>query len=511
MVTRYVDSANGNEANAGTSMGAAWRYPPGMTGSTHTADVTTGDFVEIQNGSSYTGRRFIPVGGVTYQGYGLGGTQITIKKVVPGHPALTYDYEVARERGVHQGSWALTTGSLGSGEVLRYNNSGADVGDVVIDGSAAGTGFDTVQMATVYTVTNLTLRRACILNASRRAIDAEAPTITLIEVQALASEEDNVVVHARSTGDYSAGGVVTITDCDFRNPNTDRNGTRIGTGLGDNFQGAPTDGFWKPTLNINGLYCEKHDDNKQCLRLHDAFGGMTIRNLHVYGDMAGNSTVDLGSIRGAFLMEDAYFYEGCNIFPVVRMTPDTGDVPPPSLLPSTGSITLRRIISNCQAGGFAGMLTVTSNNTGSGVLEGQVIVEACIGVGPQESEPFVRFWKSGMATSIGSSFRARVEGNLSFISGATANLILDSSLVNTVRCIIKNNFFPAESTFEVQATSYASVALFQAADSAATGNNDSYTWAQMLVDETTWGFGAASPALAAGIWQPYSQAPRQIG
>ena len=49
-------------------------------------------------------------------------------------------------------------------------------------------------------------------------------------------------------------------------------------------------------------------------------------------------------------------------------------------------------------------------------------------------------------------------------------------------------------------------------DAYATGNDDSHTWAEMLVDETTWGFSSvASPALVAGIWQPYSQAPRQLG
>ncbi len=509
MSTRYVDSANGNEANAGTSMGAAWRYPPGMTGSTHTADVTSGDFVEIQNGSSYTGRRFIPVAGVTYRGYGLGGTQITIKKVVPGFPTLTYDYEVARERGVHQGSWALTTGSLGSGEVLRYNNSGADVADVVIDGSPLGTAYDTVMMGGSYTVTNLALRRACILNASARGIDGEALVITLDEVQILYSAEDNVVVHARAAGDYGAGGSVTITDCDFRNPNTKRDGTPNASGLGDCFQAAPTDGYWKQALLIDGLYMYKLDDNKQSLRLHDAFGGNTVRNIHCVSSTSGNATVDLGSIRGEFLLEDAYFSEGCNIFPLVRMTPDPNN-PPASLLPSTGRITLRRIIGDCPLGDFAGMLTVTSNNAGSGTLEGQVVVESCVGVGPETSEPFVRLWKSGMATVIGTSFKATIRNNASFITGANAALIIDSSLVNSSRCRITNNFFPAEATFEIQSTSYASVALFQAANSSATGNNDAYTFSQMLFDADFF-IQASSPLLAAGIWQPYNPSRRQLG
>ncbi len=514
MQTYYVNSAEGNEANAGTSPEAAWRYPPGMTGSTHTADVVSGDVVEIENGSSYTGRRLIPVGGVTYQGRGLGGTQIVLKKVVKGAPFLTYDYNVAREPGVHQGSWALLTGTLGSAAVLRFDNSGASVADVVIDGAPVGTVRDTVQMGNSPSVTSATLLRACVLNSSKFGIRARALNVTVREVQVLSSEQGCLRVDTELPG-QGDGGAYIGTDLDLRNPQTTRNGTPSSL-LGDPYQGYPLDGEWLRTMFMDGVYIYKIDQDKQALVFHDALNGFEIRNVHVYGSPTGNSTIDCGSIRGPVLLEDFYFYEGCRSFHIMRLNPLVQN-PAPQLLAPNGFITMRRILVDGSTGGFSGMLTLASSNEPSGALDGRVVVESCIAIGPNEGEAFVTLWRSTMKPTVG-ALRATIRNNLSFMSGSQAHIVLppDSALPNGAadrkNYRTTNNFFPSSASFNIGSTNYASVALFEAADAYATGNDDSHTWAEMLVDETTWGFSSvASPALVAGIWQPYSQAPRQLG
>lgn len=516
MATRYVDSANGNEANAGTSMGAAWRYPPGMTGSTHTADVTSGDFVEIQNGSSYTGRRFIPVAGVTYRGYGLGGAQITIKKVVPGHAGITYDHPVAREPGVHQGSWALSLGTLGSANVLRYDGNNSDVADVVIDGGPAGTNRDTVLMGASASITNAALRRACVLNSAKIGIKTFALNPTFEEVQVLSAEQDCMTISTSSSSDYGAGGNLQASDIDLRNPNTDRDGDPVPGASGDLLQLLAVNGEWKRSAVIDGFYGYKLDSQKQAMNIHDCLNGVVLRNFHWNGDSNSSITIDGGSIRGRLLIEDGYVYEGSSNFHLLRLNPQAG-TNIPQILGPTGDITMRRIVVNAPSGGFSGLLTLASANTPSGALDGQVTVESCISIGPNTGQALVTLWKSTMQPTVG-TLRSNIRNNLSFMSGSQAHIILppNSALPNGAadrkNYRTTNNFFPSSASFEIGSTSYASVALFQAADAYATSNDDSHTYAEMLVDETTWGFASlASPALAAGIWQPYNQAPRQIG
>lgn len=516
MATRYVDSANGNEANAGTSMGAAWRYPPGMTGSTHTADVTSGDFVEIQNGSSYTGRRFIPVAGVTYRGYGLGGAQITIKKVVPGHAYLKYDHPVAREPGVHQGSWALSLGTLGSANVLRYDGNNSDVADVVIDGGPAGTNRDTVLMGASASITNAALRRACILNSAKVGVKTFALNPTFEEVQILSAEQDCMMVSTAASSDYGAGGNLQASHLDLRNPNTDRDGDPVPGATGDMLQLLAVNGEWKRSATIDGFYGYKLDSQKQAMNIHDCLNGVTLRNFHWEGDSNSSITIDGGSIRGRLLIEDGYVYEGSSNFHLLRLNPQSG-TNISQILSAAGNIVMRRITINAPVGGLCGLITLASSNTPSGALDGQVTTEACILVGPNAGQAAVLLWKSTMQPTVG-TLRAYTRGNMIFTSGSQEAIVLppDSALPNGAadrkNYRTTGNFFPSSASFNIGSTSYSSVALFQAADAYATDNDDSHTWAEMLVDETTWGFSSvASPALVAGIWQPYSQAPRQLG
>ncbi len=507
MAVHYVKSSGGSESNGGTSDSDAWLYPPGMTGSTHAGDVSFGDEVAIANGSSYTGRRLIPIEGVSYYGYGLGGAQITIKKVVKGCAALAYDYEVARERGVHQGSWELNAGSLGSAYVLRYDNDDASVADVTIYGDVYGTDRDTVLLGDSRTVINATLRRACVVNSAKIGVKAFALNPVIEEVQVLSASQDCMMISTESAGDYGIGGHLQINDIDLRNPNMDENGV-YHTATGDLLQMLAVDGEWKRSAVVDGFYGVKLDSPKQAANIHDCYGGYVLRNFHWVGDANSSMTIDGGSIRGRLLIEDGYLYEGSGNFHFLRLNPQSG-TNLTQILAATGHITLRRIVVNCPAGDFSGLLTLASANTPSGALDGTVIVESCVCVGAQAGQAIVKLWTASMQPTVG-TLKAIVRNNAFFMSGSQSHIDMPSGKAGNANYKISNNFFPSSSSFKIGSTTYSSVAAFEAAHSYATANDDAHTWEAMQFDEDSFKLGNGSPLLAAGIWHRHAPALRQI-
>src|SRR5215831_5968084 len=69
-ITYYIDSVGGNDANAGTSTGAAWRTVSKVN--TNTA-VTSSDTIRFKNGQTWAGTTLNPSHAPAYiGGYGVG-------------------------------------------------------------------------------------------------------------------------------------------------------------------------------------------------------------------------------------------------------------------------------------------------------------------------------------------------------------------------------------------------------------------------------------------------------
>ncbi len=118
--TYYVDSVNGNDANAGTSTSAPWKNSPGMSGYSGSGSLRPGDTVyfnssQAWNVCGWSGGFYLP-GGVSYIGDSWGGgTRATIRATCqcnggvirfyddPTHPTVFKGFNVDANNTVSSG------------------------------------------------------------------------------------------------------------------------------------------------------------------------------------------------------------------------------------------------------------------------------------------------------------------------------------------------------------------------------------------------------------------------
>ena len=451
MATYYVDSAAANDSGAGT-IGDPWKYVPGMNSATNS--LADGDTVNVKNGSSFTERLATTVDNVTYQGYDIGGTNMTVD-----YPASTSDVSVlttltlARTAGVNTGSWKIdrsgdSTGRNGSTGVCVYvDHAGCTFNDVEVIGNKSSTGNSTNRTDTVLIEsggTGCTFERFNIIGSTfesgtgsstaGRNLRIRAKNTILRYGKVTWSAGDCVYVQGQSANDLFESSTLTMFAVEIGGANSGYPNAPIVARAGDGLQIAPvseneTRGVFKGILAFSQCYFWSNQTNKQALTLQDNRAGAVLSHCHFKGITGGNAMVLLNIVNGPLTFESCWFEDPSRTFAVIRQTvPDNwggvGDnAQPQFIVGPSGVIT----ISNCTVVGDAGALyqntaTSTTHQDPSETLtfEGSLVISGHRHLSPDVSSETdaangnatgVLLWGASSTTLFTDTASVTIDGN----------------------------------------------------------------------------------------------------
>lgn len=394
MSTYYVDSTAANDNGAG-SIGSPWKYVPGMASANAAHTLADGDTVNIKNGSVFTQRLATTVDNVTYQGYGIGGTNIQIT-----YPANTADVSVlstvtlAREAGVHTGSWKVDRSSESTGRpnsaagaCVYVNHAGCTFTDIEVIGNTAATGTSTTRSDTVLIDDDgagCTFERFAIIGSTfsagtgnanaGRNMRVQGHSLTLRYGKSIWSAGGNTYVQGGSSNDYFDGSTMTANYVEFGGNNTGYPDAPSVDRQGALMQIAPATegdevGVFKGAFNVEQCYFWSVNHYKTGLNLHDGRAGIMVRRNHFKGlNNGGNAAILINITRGAMTIDGNWFEDPSANLSVIRQTvPDTwggtGDAAQPQYIVGPDGVLT---ISNNTVVGTAGTFYQnTATNTGN--------------------------------------------------------------------------------------------------------------------------------------------------
>lgn len=405
----YVDSSAANDNGAGTQ-GDPWKYVPGMASANGAHTLASGDVVNIKNGSVFTERLPTIVANVTYQGYGIGGTDIEIT-----YPANTSDVSVlstvtlARQTGTHEGSWKVDRsgdstgrGDNAAGACVYVDHAGCTFNDIEVIGNTEATGYSTSRSDTVLIDTDgegCAFERFAIVGSTRetgtgsstagRVMRIKGKNTTLLYGKAVWSSGGVIYVQGSSSNDYFENSTLTISCCELGGNNTGYPDAPDANRQGAVLQIAPVSenedvGVFKGAEDVQQCYVWGNNDWKSGFNLHDCRAGALIRYCHFKGISAdGQSVILINILRGALTIDNNWFEDPSGTLAVIRQTvPDTwggtGDYAQPQYIVGPDAVLT---ISNNTVVGIAGPLyqntaTNTNNQDPKETLtfEGQLII-----------------------------------------------------------------------------------------------------------------------------------------
>lgn len=388
MATYYVDSSAANDSGAGTQ-GDPWKYVPGMSSATNS--LADGDTVNVKNGSVFTERLATTVANVTYQGYGIGGTDLEI--TYPANIADLSDLStvtLARQAGTHEGSWKVdrsgeSSGRSGStGVCVFVDHAGCTFNDLEVIGNTAATGNSTTRSDTVLIEdggTGCTLERFAIVGStfesgsgsstSGRTLRVRGKNTTLNYGKVVWSSGDCIYVQGNSANDLFDGSTMTMRYVEVGGANSGYPNAPIVNRAGDGLQIAPvseneTRGVFKGIVDYQHVYWWSNQTYKQALTLQDNRAGGTVRYCHFKGITGGNAMILLNIVNGPLSISDNWFQDPSRTLAVIRQTvPDnwggTGDNAQPQFI--VGPDAVLTIARNTIAGDAGPLYQNTATNT----------------------------------------------------------------------------------------------------------------------------------------------------
>jgi hypothetical protein len=497
----FVDPENGLTTNNGLSADTPWKLIPGQTNASSQTGygVVSGDVVNIKNGSTTTLRIIPPATNMTFRGYGLASNVLSLTLPSPRNPANRITRRVAREWGVHEGMWTIDMAAINGSAIGATGNApGCVFEDVNIQGpSLLGThsGIEMGTSGSSGALTGFTLRRFRIANQNNRGMSMYMINL-LIEWGLIEyTNNDNITLWATTGSTSRNGSVDRIRNVEFREPNRLNATAEVGTD-GDFVQTIPVSNAYNATTIIENCTGYKTNTAKQGTVLLCTSSGakIEVKGLHLYG--GGSTQMLVGPLAGSAEYSDIYFEDACPTdLPLFRFDPTGASV---AYAMDTGSsLTIRNIIGKGVSRGL-----YSAVHTGSNDFDGAINIDGVTLVGANEGTlsyaSTVSLWSSTSGSTFGDNFQLNMKNVCDQLTGKP-HVILPASTANDSRFSIQSNAF-LEGEFRIGATSYASLAAFEAAHSAAT---DNITDDPQLTD--AYRPRAGSPLLGAGTHLGYTR------
>jgi len=491
MAEYFVDPLNGNDAAAGT-IGAPWKLIPGQTGANA---VVNGDTINVRNGTTTTLRVVPPQQNLVYRGYGLADNVLNINIPMPFVPWKTYPARIVRELGVHEGMWTINQGTInGSGIGNGGSTINVTLEDVQILGPSLVSTQNLIQIGTSASsgaLTGFTLRRFDLAYSNNRGISIFGLNLTAEYGKIRYCQNDNVTLFATAGSTQRTGSVDTFRYVEFIEPNLASERAESGT-EGDFVQNVPESGAYNASTIIEYCTGYKTTRAKQAFVFHNtsATSKVQVKFCKFYG---GGATNILASHNAGLMEFSNLFFE----FPTPTQLPlirfDPSDSSPPAYAMATGS---RLIIKNIVALGLTNGFYSSVRASGAYSFDGTITIKNNTALGTSYSTlngaSAISLWASDSSTTYGVNFILNLQNNLFGITGAP-NIVMPTGTAGDVRFRVQNNSFTEES-FAIGATTYDTLAAFQAAHASAVNNitGDPETTSEGYPNST-------SPLIGAGI------------
>jgi hypothetical protein len=474
----YVDPESGLTTNDGLSTSTPWQLIPGQTGASAQTGygVSSGDVVNVKNGTTTALRILPPATNMTFRGYGVAGNVLVLTLPNPYNPSKTINKRVMREAGAHEGMWTIDMANINGSAIGATGTAiGCTFEDVQILGPSLLGTHSGIQMGTsgsTGALTGFTLRRFRIANQNNRGLSSYMLNMLVEYGQIEYTADDNITLWATTGSTARTGSIDTFRHLDLREPNLESALAVAGVD-GDILQVVPIGGAYNATTVMENIRVYKTTSAKQATVIHctSAAANITLRNWHTSGGGALGHLV--GHLAGTALYENLYIENG-GPTSLALFRFDPADSSPPAYAMATGStLTIRKIFA---AGDAPGMWDSVRTLSGSYSMDGTIAIEGCTVVGNNAnantwSSQFA-FWASGNNITYGTSYQFTASNNCIRVSGAKPQVIVQTGAAGNSKWAFRNNNFN-EGEFRIGATSYASLAAFQAAHAPAANNTTS--------------------------------------
>jgi hypothetical protein len=475
MAEYFVDPEQGNDANNGTSTTTPWRLIPGQTGANA---VTSGDTINVKNGTISTLQLIIPTNNLTYRGYGVASNVLML--TLPGKDARTlYKKRVVQTNNVNEGMWILDAGSNTTFGFLAFlSRSNVTIADCHIKGPLCTVAVSMGGSAN--TGINNTLSRCRISGASGTGIAAYNRGITLTDVLVENIKDDGIILGASVANGYKAGYTDTLLNVSIVNPGYDEI-----SGIGDGIQTEAASDRFEAKVNIQNLYINKTSTTKQSLVLTDILGGLYLNTFHITGTPFSQNQILLSGVGSAFHISNGYFKEGCRNNSVFRYSGTQG-------IETGTSILIQNVIVDAALnGGFWSW----GGSADAATVDGTLTIEHCYMAGSNQQNLSYSATVSthpGSLITVGANAKLFLRNNI-FLTMDQPSVRLPTGTANEARWEIKNNGFTSP-TFAIGSTSYTTLASFQSNHSGAVNNIESANYLSSIYQTNP-----SSPAYRSGV------------
>jgi hypothetical protein len=452
----FVDPDNGLTTNNGLSASAPWKLIPGQTGASAQTGygVTSGDTINVKNGSTTALQIVPPTTNLTYRGYGLAsnvlhvtlpGRVVTTKRIVP----------VAREWGTHEGMWTIS-GCTSSTCIDTSTRSGVTFEDVSIVGNSNQTSRVVAFAASSQNSNGLTLRRFQISNAPQAALSIYSKGATIEWGRIVDPVGDGIIIGASVANSLKTGTRDTLRYLEINNPGASG-------AVGDAIQTLPTSNQFEGGVTIHDLYVRKTTSIKQVAILSDCTGGISLKRFHFEGPESAHCQIGVETLKGTLEIADGYVKGGGADNALVRFVTSSGTAAATDSL-----LKIKNVIHDAeQSGGLFTAASVTLAATADGAVE----IENCVSMAQNTqglSYSGAISFNPGALLTIGANMSCKVRNNLLASDGQPV-VRLPTGKANDAAWIVSGNSAQGGG-FTIGATTYADVAEFEAAHSAAVGN-----------------------------------------
>lgn len=460
MAECWVDQDNGNDANPGTEA-LPWKLIPGQAGANAFSGGSAGNpnIINVKNGTTGSVRLLPTANYLLYRGYGISDNVLTLTLPATNDPSQLVTERVVRTPGVHEGMWKLVDLSTTTSMIALDNRVGVTIEDVYVEKPLA---TQAVSFGTSSSTGNSpTLRRSHIKGADGNGLVGYQPGFTVEYVKIENIQDDAIVMTANATNSYRAGYTDRFRCIDIVEPGTD-----TGTAIGDALQTVPTTTRYESGLSIYRMHVYKSSAVKQALQLNDATAGFLIDCFHFEApNDTGTLSTDIAHIKGRLEIRNGYISRGGGGNALFRLNQDTG------VVTTAGAVIKIRNIT-AEATNIASFYTQGAPVSAS-THDGTVIVEHCTAIGNNPSGLSYAAGISGHPGSnvtIGAGASLVVRNNAMLLTGTPPAVLLPTGKAGSALYPVKGNAALDAATYGIGGTSYATLALFEAAHSQATGN-----------------------------------------
>jgi hypothetical protein len=470
MAEYFAAPVTGSEANAGTNSDAPKQLMLGQAGNTFPA-AAAGDVMRVQQGELGTVRLVLPANNLRYSGFGGGGEPFTV--TVPGtDPAQLQDKLVSAG-----GLWELAGDAANTGHIAcstRFPNfmQGFDVTDKQAS-PVVSVGTSTAAATQV----GATFEAFRISDAPLVGLYGTLAKLTLRDAQYLNSGHDAISITPSSNNLGRAGYHDYLWNLDIRYPGS--NSDQLN---GDAIELLPTNaGEYLAPVDIRNVYVVKRRSVKQAVNFGDAIAGITMNGFHMRGEL-NTVPADIGDIglmftrvRGAVRFKRGVIKRAGLGNPMLRGVGSAASVIGAGdwILAAGATVLAEGILyaptdsSQIPPVFYWGGSGTVSNVAGKVTLRHITVAGVCF----SSASYAAVFSAQDNANTVLQAGAGMAVQNCVVLQPTTIPMVwLPAGAANSADYPVENNVFPPGSTFKIGATTYATLAEFEAAHSFARGN-----------------------------------------